>query len=71
MKLAPGEGSRSPLPFSAALLARESFVSFGHDLIHHGFHVLRAFPHHQLPVRTRALAHDPLDVRDLGLVAEI
>jgi hypothetical protein len=24
-----------------------------------------------LPVRTRALAHDPLDVRDLGLVAEI
>jgi len=28
------------------ILQIQTFVCLGHDLIHHGFHVLSAFPHH-------------------------
>ena len=35
-------------------------------MIHHGFHVLSAFPHHQLPVCAGAFSHDTVDVFDLA-----
>ena len=40
------------------------------DLIDHCFRVLGAFPNRQLSVRAGAFTHNPLDVRDLALVAE-
>src|SRR4029453_157950 len=43
----------------------QSFVRFRDNLIDHSFHVLRAFPDRQLPVRASAFAHDSLNVRHL------
>jgi len=39
-------------------------------MIYDCFHVLRAFPRSELPVRAGALANDSLDVRHFSLAAE-
>jgi hypothetical protein len=40
-------------------------------VIDDGLEIVSVFPHHQLPVRAGAFAHDALDVLDLALVAEL
>jgi hypothetical protein len=81
LTLSEGRGghSRSECPMNprgtagcdARLLKGQAFVCLGHDLIDHRFHVLGAFPHHKLPVRTGPFVHDSLDVLNLGLVAQL
>ncbi|OLD47940.1 MAG: hypothetical protein AUI83_13830 [Armatimonadetes bacterium 13_1_40CM_3_65_7] len=46
-------------------------MRFRDDLIDHRFHILRTFPHHKLPIRAGAFAHDPLDMRHFRLSAQL
>ena len=62
---------RSLTCFGYKFVHSKAFVCFGHDLVNHGFRVLSAFPHHQLPIRTGALAQNSFDVRHLALAAEL
>src|SRR5437660_12882501 len=48
----------------------QALICFGNDLIDHGFHVLGAFPHHELSIGAGAFAYDALDAPNLALVAE-
>ena len=49
----------------------ESFVRFRHNLIDHGFHVVRLLPHGQLSIRAGAFTHDFFDLCRLGVVADM